>query len=53
MDKQNVIFIHMHSGAHTHTHTHTHTMGYHSALKMRVFGYVTTWVKLEGVIKYK
>ena len=24
MDKQNVIFIHMHSGAHTHTHTHTH-----------------------------
>ena len=51
MDKQNVIFIHMHSRA--HTHTHTHTMGYHSALKMRVFWYITTWVKLEGVIKYK
>ena len=34
-----------------YTHTHTHTMGYYSVLKKKeILPFVTTWMKLKGII---
>ena len=38
---------------HTHTHTRTHKVKYYSAIKKKIFSFVTTQMELEGIKLYE
>ena len=43
--------MYVYAYTHTHTHTHTHTLEYYSILKKKeILPFVTTWMKLKGII---